>query len=401
MSQPSVRDIIYVSTDDFYASVTRLRDPTLRSRPVIIGQLSNRGFVLAASYEARADGVRAGLTMPQARRLCPRAAFVQIDWPLFKRASDALFSLLGRYSPLVEAVSLDEGFMDYTGCTGLFGEARDLAWKVQKELAGAVRLSASLGLAGNKLTSQVASKAAKRGGLVVVPAGGERAFLGAFPVSWLPGVRASHWKTLSMLGIRTIGSLSQVPPFLAECVLGSFGRTLVERAGGIDNRPVRLGKREALIEESVTFRDDLVDLARIDPQLYALSETLGRTLRRQGLGARGVRLRLSYTDGCEVTRGARLGEVTHSDRLFYKNAVFLLKRAYTRRVKVRALHLGAVRPVPLSGQMDLFPSENSTLDRLYQACDAIREKYPGKKVLCFGRTFGLGENDEALSLTTP
>ncbi|NIM19835.1 MAG: hypothetical protein GTO51_06280 [Candidatus Latescibacteria bacterium] len=395
MKFSNAREIIYINSDDFFASVVRLRDPALKSRPVVVGHLSSRGVVLAASYEARAEGIHPGLTIPQARRLSPSAAFVQVDWALFRRASDALFSLVRRYSPLVEPVSLDEGFMDYTGCARLFGEVKDTAWRVQKKLAAAPRLTVSLGLGPNKLVSQVASKVAKRGGIVTVSAGEEREFLAPFPLSWLPGIRPSHRETLSSLGIKTIGALSQVPPPLAECVLGSFGKTLVERAGGMDNRRVRSDGDGEIVEKGITFRNDMVELSRIDAELYMLSEALGRELRRRGQGARKLRLRLSYTDGYEATHGARLGEVCHSDRRLYEEAVILLKRAYTRRVKVRALHLAAARPVPLTEQMDLFQCENGKLARLYRACDMVREKYPGEKILCFGKTFAPDEDEAA------
>ncbi|MFH1755108.1 MAG: DNA polymerase IV [Candidatus Latescibacterota bacterium] len=385
------REIIYINSDDFHASVVRIRDATLKSRPVVVGHLSSRGSVLAASYEARGDGVRVGITIPQARRLCPGAAFVQIDWALFRRASGALFSRLKRYSPLIEPVGLDEGFIDYTGCTGLFGKVQDTAWRVQKELALDVRLNVSVGLGPNKLTSQVASKVAKCGRIIIVPSGEERAFLDPFPISWLPGVGAAHVELLASLGIKTIGTLSQVPGVLAGHVLGSFGKTLVDRAGGMDERPVRPGRKEERIEVGVTFHSDLVDFARIDAAVFALAETLGRRLRRAGLGTRQVRLRLSYTDGCEVAHWAYCGEVTHCDRLLYDTAHALLERAYVRRVKVRALHLAAIHPAPLLHQGDLFRCGKEKLARLYDACDVIRGRYPGEKSLRFGKTFACSE----------
>ncbi len=393
MRPPGTREIIYVNADDFYASVARLRDSALTSRPVIIGHLSNRGSVIAASYEARDDGVRPGLAMPQARRLCPRASFIQIDWPLFRRASRALFSVVRQYSPLVEPVRLEEGFIDYTGCAGLFGVARDTARRVQRELAGSMRLKVSFGLGSNKLTSQVASRAAKRMGIVDVPAGQERAFLEPFPISWLPGVQSSQAKILVSLGIKTIGGLAQVPPALAGCVLGPFGSTLVERAGGRDNRPVRSGEREEILEEGVTFPSDLVDRSCLDAHLYRLCEALGRRLRRQGRGAKRLRLRLCYTDGDEAAGGGRLGRPSHSDRDLYDQAEVLLGRAYTRRVKVRALYLAAVRPQPVADQLDLFQFEGSQLGRLYRACDTIRRKYQGEKILRLGRTLAIGEDE--------
>jgi DNA polymerase-4 len=379
------REIIYINSDDFYASVVRLRDATLKSRPVIVGHLSSRGSVVAASYEARAEGVRAGLTIPQARRLCPGGAFVQIDWELFRRASNALFSRLGRYSPLIEPVGLDEGFVDYTGCAGLFGKAPDTAWKIQKELAHDVCLNVSVGLAPNKLTSQVASKVAKCGQIVIVPAGEERVFLEPFPVSWLPGVRPAHIKLFSSLGIKTIGKLSQVPPVLAGHVLGPFGQKLVARAGGEDERPIRKENREEVIEVDMWFRSDVVEFARIDAGVFALSELLARRLRREGLGTQRVRLRLSYTDGYEAVQQASCGEMNHCDRLLYETSRTMLERAYNRRVKIRALHLTAVAPAPMLYQEDLFRREKGKLARLYEACDAIRDRYPGEKTLRFGK----------------
>jgi DNA polymerase-4 len=381
------REIIYVNSDDFHASVVRLRDATLKSRPVIIGHLSSRGSVLAASYEARADGVRAGLTIPQARRLCPGGVFVQIDWELFYRASNALFSRLGRYSPLIEPVGLDEGFIDYTGCTRLFGKAADTAWRIQKELARDVRLGVSLGLGPNKLTSQVASKVAKCGKIATVPAGEERAFLEPFPVRWLPGVRPAHAEMFSSLGIKTIGDLSDVPPVLAGRAWGSFGQTLVARAQGKDDRPLRTENGEATLEVGAVFPGDVVDFARIDAELFALSESLGRKLRRLGLGARRLRLKLSHSDGYQSLQRAACGEVSHSDRLLYKTSRSMLERAYKRRVALRAVHLAAVRPSPLLHQEDLFRPEKGKIARLYEACDAIRAKYPGGKILCFGKMF--------------
>jgi len=381
------REIIYINSDDFYASVVRLRDATLKSRPVIIGHLSNRGSVLAASYEARADGVRAGITIPQARRLCPGGAFVQIDWALFRRASNALFSRVGRFSPLIEPVGLDEGFIDYTGCTGLFGNAADTAWKIQKDLASDIRLNVSLGLGPNKLISRIASKAAKCGRIITVPPGEERAFLAPFPVCWLPGVRSVHVEMLSSLGIKTIGGLSQVPPALAGRVWGHFGQALVANARGEDKRPVRTESGNEVLEVGVAFRGDVIDLCRIDTEVFALAEALGRKLRRRGLGARRLRLRLCYSDGQESVQRALCGEVNHCDRLLYETSRTMLERGYNRRVKVRSLHLSAVRLSPLLHQEDLFRPQKGRLARLYEACDMIRDRYPGGRVLRFGKLF--------------
>ncbi|MBI4720660.1 MAG: DNA polymerase IV [Chitinivibrionia bacterium] len=390
MEYQRIREIIHVNTDDFYASVIRIKDPSLRRRPVVVGYLSGRGAVVAASYEARETGVRPGVTTSQARRLCPEAAFVQADWNLFRRASGALFSVVDRYSPLVEPAGLDEGFLDYTGCAALFGAARDTAWSLQREIAKRFSLSISLGLGANKLVSRIASRAAKRGGLVDVPPGTERQFLAGFPVGWLPGVGEAWSATFAALGVATIGTLADIPDPLVAHVFGSRGRVLAVRARGIDNRPVVPGNgRQALerVEAHVTFEDDVICADYLDAQLYALAEQLGRKLRRLAGGARRIDLRLTYTDGYCAAHAASMPQPTALDRDIYREARVLLKRAFNRRVKVRALSLAVPSAAPFVEQGDLFLPERRKLAGLYQACDAIRDKHGEGRILQFGKTF--------------
>lgn len=392
MEYRALREIIHINTNDYYASVVRIKDPSVRFRPVVVGYLSSRGSVVGASYEAREMGVNAGMTTVQARRLCPDAAFVQVDWDLFRRVSHAIFALVDRYSPVVEPVRLDEGFIDYTGCSALFGHARDVAWRLQQEIAATLRLHISLGLAANKLVSQIASRAAKRSGVIDVPPGEERRFLAAFPVGWLPGVGPAWEKTFGALGVQTIGTLAGIPVPLVERVFGAFGRTLAERARGVDHRPVLPGGTRCAAEQleaSAAFTEDIVCARRLDAHLYALAERLGRALRRQEKGTKRIRLQLTYTDGYGVTHTAHVGRVTASDRELYRAASPLLERAFRRRVKVRALRLSVPSTVPFIEQGDLFLPAQGKLASLYQACDTIREKYGDGKALQFGKTVTL------------
>jgi DNA polymerase-4 len=264
-----------------------------------------------------------------------------------------------------------------------------MSWRLQRELADRLGLRVSLGLGGNKLVSQVASRIAKLAGLVTVAAGEESAFLAPLPTGWLPGMSASQRKLLGLLGVRSIGMLAQVPVELAECVLGPVGKTLVERAQGVDKRPVLAGMRRDVFEEGITFEKDMCHAHRIDAHLFALSEAMGARLRRLGLGVKWLKLRLTYTDRYTVEHTMTLTRAAHIDRHIYEEAVLLLKRAYRRRVKVRALHLVAVNPVPIPGQLELFRPNNGKLASLCRACDLIREKYPGQTVLRYGKTFQL------------
>ena len=402
MHYQTIREIIHINTDEYYASVARIKNPAIRSRPVVVGYLSSRGSVVGASYEARDQGVRAGMMTVQARRLCPDAAFVQVDWELFRRVSRAVFTLVDRYSPVVEAVRLDEGFVDYTGCAALFGHARDLAWRLQKEIAETLRLRISLGVGANKLVSQIASRVAKRSGLIDVPPGEEERFLAPYPVGWLPGVGPAWEQTLRALGVRTIGTLAAVPVPLVEHVFGSFGATLAARAHGVDNRPVLPGCRGAGgIESTATFREDLLCARRLDAQLYALAEDLGRTLRRRGRGAKRLRLQLIYTDGYSIARAAYPPRITALDRELYLAAAPLLERALRRRVKVRMLRLSVPSALPFREQGDLFHPARGRLAALYQACDTIREKYGGGTALRFGKTVTLPASDNECDRRDP
>lgn len=381
----SMRKIIYVNTDDFYASVLRVKDPLLRSRPVVVGHLSPRGLVVGASYEAREEGVRPGMTTAQARRLCPRAELVEVDWKLFREASRRLFDVVRRYSPVVEPAGLDEGFVDYTGCRGIFGEAAQAAARIQREVAEASSLQVSLGVAGNKLVSQVASRVAKRGGVVEVEPGGEARFLAQFPLEWLPSLPPRLREELVAMGVRRIGTLAEVPEAIAARAFGPWGRVLVEKARGVDNRPV-LPRGERL-EAEVTFPEDILSRPLLEAYLYSLAESLGERLRARGRGLRGVELAITYADGYVARSREPTGAVTDQDGDIYRAAAAAWRRIFARRVKVRSLCLAAFGVLMYSEQVEMFHPWRNKMAALYRARDQIRRKYG--RVVSTGRTLAL------------
>ncbi len=398
MRYKTLREIIYINTDDFYASVARIKDPSVKTRPLIVGYLSSRGVVVGASYEARKMGVRPGITIAQAKRLCPGAAFAQIDWEFVRKVSRAIFAAASRYSPVVEPVDHDEGFVDYTGCACLFGCAGDLARRFQRELADTLSLNVSLGIGPNKLVSRIASKAAKRAGLVDVRAGNEREFLTEFPVAWLPGMEGGRGKIFAAMGVKNIGTLAGIPMPLLERILGSFGRTLAERARGIDNRPVLTGRNETGgrgFDAGVIFAEDVICARHLDANLYMLSEKVAAKLRRFEQGAASIRLRLTYTDGYVAVRTARMHRVSALDGNLYGQAKELLAKAFVRRVKIRALDLEVAHTEPCVEQPDLFMPGRGRMDSLYRACDQVRRKYGNGRTLSFGKTFGLYAGPDA------
>ena len=296
------REILHINTDDFYASLLRLRDPSLRARAVIVAGPPPRGMVLSASYEARGEGVSRGMTVSAARRLCARGAFLPPDWELFRRASGAIFGVLRRYSPLVEPAALDEGYIDYTGCRRLFGHALDTGSAIKTEIARETGLAVSVGVASNKLVSHVASRTAKRAYIVDVYAGYERSFLAPIPIGRVPLVDRGRAALLAELGIARVGDvLLFTEEIFAHC-FGPWGERLYRGAAGEDDTPVRSrpAPEERMRTEEV-LEPDRVSRQRLEASLYRLAEGTGERLRSERLLARSLVLELRYADGAEVT----------------------------------------------------------------------------------------------------
>ncbi len=400
------REILHVNTDDFYASVLRLRDPALRTRAVVVVGASPRGMVFSASYEARQDGVTRGMTASAARRLCGRATFLPPDWGLFRRASSAIFGVLRRYSPVVESASLDEAYVDYTGCGRLFGPAIDAGRRIKDEIARDTGLVVSLGVASNKLVSHVASRSAKCANLVDVYAGYERSFVAPVPVARFPLVGEKRSPVLQELGVARVGDvLLFTEEIFAHC-FGSWGRRLYRGALGEDTAPVRTrpGVDERFTVEEI-LEPDRVDRRFLEGALYRLAERLGGKLRAERSLAGAVGLEVRYADGLAVkgmgtpgaaSAGGDAGAAPDApeasvadDRAIYEAARGIFARVYARRVRVRSLVLSAGRITPAPLQLELFAGEREAAaerrGRLYAALDRLRAAHPGRAAPAFGR----------------
>jgi len=384
------RHILHVNTDDFFASLVRLRDPALRRRPVIVGNLMNRGSVVSASYEARAAGVHPGLTMQQAERLAPDAALVQVDWPYVRRASRELFGVVAGYAPRVEPSGPDEAFIDYTGCERLLGEPQDAGRRLQGEVRERLCLDVSIGVAANKLVSRFASSAAKRHSLLDVLPGREASFVAPHPIERLPGVGLALGRKLRHMGMRTVGDLARLPVEILASVFGSLGRRLGEGARGIDRTPVAPARRREVLEESETFEPDVLDREALEARLYTLSARVGVALRARGWRARRLVVTLEHSDRVRVQRQAPLALPADLDARLFAAARAALAQAYRRRVRVRRLELQASGFEPSPVQLDLFaPDPDARLRRLLQASDRVRARYPTAPALASALVFAV------------
>ncbi len=332
------RAILHLDLDAFYASVEQLDDPALRGRPVIVGGRSNRGVVCAASYEARAFGVRSAMPMVRARRLCPDGVIIAPRFPRYEELSGCVFSIYRRYTPLVEPLSLDEAFLDVTESQALHGSGLDVARRIKSEVRTETGLTVSAGVADVKLAAKIASDLGKPDGLVEIPAGTTRAFLAPLPVARLWGVGKVTEAALARARIHTIGQLAAAPEVQLAAALGAtHARELRALARGEDPREVIADEPAKSVGAEETFERDLRGAEALLPHLREQAERVARRLREAGRRARTITLKVKYADFTLVTRRTTLASAT-DDGL----AVFEAAREQLERVDL-------ARPVRLCG----------------------------------------------------
>jgi DNA polymerase IV len=303
--------ILHADLDAFYASVEQRDDPRLRGRPVIVGP----GVVLAASYEARAYGVRSAMGAGQARRLCPQAVVVQARWTAYVEASRAVFGVLEETAPLVEKLSIDEAFLDVAGLERISGTPTEIAARLRREVRERVGLPITVGVARTKFLAKVASAVAKPDGLLVVPPDAELAFLHPLGVEMLWGVGPATANKLRARGITSVGQVAQLAEAALISMLGrASGRRLHALSHNRDQRPVRAGRRR----RSFGAQSALGRLRRspdvLDAVLVGLVDRVTRRMRASGRVGRTVVLRLRFADFSRASRSHTLTQATAASR---------------------------------------------------------------------------------------
>jgi len=374
-----IRDILHVDADAFFASVEQVLAPRLRGKPVLVGgNPEDRSVVASASYEARAYGVRGAMPLAQARRLCPDAICLPGNFQAYGEFSDRIRAILLRFTPLVETASLDDFYLDLTGCRPLNGPPLQAAERMKAAVRSETGLSVTVAVAANKLVAKVASDLAKPDGILEVWRGRETAFLRALPVVRLPGVGPSTEEALRKFNLVTIGDLAQIPQAALERMFGAWGLALWERAHGRDDSPVvaEAGLPKTIGRES-TFAKDTMDRAEVRDMLYFLTERAARQLREAGLLARRVTVKVRYADFQTVTAARTLPAVTDQDKAFYEAALERLEPLMARRMRVRLVGVTLSALLPVEGrQGDLFAeSEFQRRKRFYRGLDRIRDKF--------------------------
>jgi DNA polymerase-4 len=381
--------ILHIDLDAFFVSVEQALAPELRCKPVVVGgRPDRRGVVASASYEARVFGIRAGMPLAQAYRLCPQAIFLQGSFPAYRDASEKFMVILADFSPSLEPAGLDEAYLDITGCD-LFGTPYQLAFSIKKRVKKELKLVASIGIASCKVVAKIASDSGKPDGLVEVTVGKEKDFLAPLPVANLPGVGKKTEQSLKAMGIKTIGQLAAVPVEVIKNRLGSYGFMIHHYANGIDNREVETPGQAKSISRETTFAEDNSDKVFLQSILRYLCERVGAQLRMEAKHARTITLKLRYSNFETITRRFSSKEAIDADELIFAGATKLLEQALGGHKKpVRLIGVGVSNLVGYGKQLNLIDPRPQRLGRLDKAIDRIRDKY-GFTAIQTGRTLQL------------
>jgi len=335
---------MHVDMDAFYASVEVRHRPELRGRPVIVGGFP-RGVVLSATYEARALGVRSGMSSSQARRLAPRATFVDPNFERYTEVSKAIGTVFRSVTAVVEAASIDEAFLDLTGSVSMFGPPGQIGEYVRAVVADEQQITCSVGIGPTKFVAKMASRAAKPDGLVEIAPEGVEAFLHPLPVEAMWGVGAPTAEKLHRLGVQTVGDLARTPRGTLRRTFGPHaGAGLVELAWGRDSRRVVPQVPERSVGSQQTFAADSADRQVIRRELLRMADRTASRMRKQQVLGRTVSISVRFADFTEVIRSATVPSPTDVTEEIYAAALGLydrleLDRARIRRVGVRVQQL--------------------------------------------------------------
>lgn len=383
--------LLHADVDAFFASVEQRDDPRLRGYPVIVGA----GVVLAASYEAKAYGVRTAMGGGQARRLCPQAIVVRPRMSAYAAASKAMFRVFEDTTPLVEGLSIDEAFLDVRGLERLAGTPLEIAERLRREVREQVGLPITVGVARTKFLAKVASGVAKPDGLLVVPPDRELAFLHPLPVERLWGVGSVTADKLHKRGITTVGQVAQLAETVLVSMLGpASGRHLHALAHNRDPRPVQVGRRRRSIGAQRALGRSPKSLGVIDTALVALVDRVTRRMRAAGRVGRTVVLRLRFDDFSRATRSHTLPRATAQTHTILTTARGLLATV-TPMIEQQGLTLVGVAVANLDNDdavqlaLPFDPHESDALDA---ALDQVRERFGSTAItraVLLGRDQGL------------
>jgi DNA polymerase IV len=384
--------IFHIDMDAFFASIEQHENPDLQDQCVVVGGASPRGVVAAASYNARQYGIHSAMPIFQARQKCPHLVIVPPRHKHYSQISRQIMSILENFSPLVEPVSIDEAFVDMSGCGRLYGSYREMAVAIKQQIQKGVELTCSVGVAPSKFLAKIASDMNKPDGITIVAAEQVPSFIDTLAIGKVPGVGARGLAMLAGLGIYTLGQVNHFDPGHLVRKLGKFGHHLIALAQGRDNSPVTPQRGAKSVSSEITLAADTCDRTELAACLLAQSQTIARQLRRLRVRARTVTLKIKTADFQQHTRSQTLDMPFHDSEAIYQAARSLLAHfALTRKVRLVGVGASGLQPATRPVQADLFPDDakvqSGKWEKVDQAVDAAATRF-GEQVVQRGTLTG-------------
>jgi DNA polymerase-4 len=377
MNEGRDKIIFRVDMDAFFVSVEELFDPGLKGKAVVVGGMPDqRGVVCAASYEARKFGVHSAMPLVTAKKLCPQAICLPGRRETYADYSKKVRSILETYSPVVEMVSIDEAYLDFTGFQRLYGHPQFLANRIRQHLLRETGLSGSIGMAATKLVSKVASDLAKPGGILQVFPGSEASFLGPLPVGKFPGVGEVTERKLKELGIVRVAQLTELGREALSEIFGHWGDLLYSKSVGLDTPHFEFQEEPQSISHEHTFDKDTRNPEEIQKTIATLVQKSAHRLREHRMYAGAVTLKIRDRDFKTRTRAISLEESTQLDEEILRAVLQLLQQHWDPSTEVRLLGVALTRLEFGAGQEALFTQKHrDKMLRLYEAADKVRYRF--------------------------
>jgi len=393
--------VMHVDIDAFFASVEQARNPALRGRPVIVGA----GVIASCSYEARRYGLRAGMPLRTAKRLCPNAVVLEGHHPTYRCFSDRVFEACREIAPDIETY-LDEAYCDISGTERLYGKPAEAGKLLRARIKERTSLSVTVGIGTNRMIAKMAGSSVKPDGLARVPPGEENEFVRELPIDKLPGVGHATEKVLRKLNIATIGELRLLSADSLQALFGAHGLALYERCRGRDSFAVSEREIPRSISRETTFHRDTIDTDEIEGMLFYLTERATSAMRQLGLRCRTVSVRIRYSDFSGESRARSLAPPTEIDKEIFELGLKVLRSIYTKRVSLRYVGVTLSNfSLRRDHQPVLFDEKRKTkLLRLCRCVDELRARF-GYSVVTVGRSLELlnrlERDDYGFILRTP
>jgi len=380
-----MRTIFHLDLDTFFISVERILDPSLKGKPVIVGgdPKYGRGVVAACSYEAREYGLHSAMPIRNAYRLCPLGVYIHGSHGEYSRFSKAVKNILLQYAPVVEKASIDEFYLDFTGCGKIYGSLFAFASFLQKEIWDRLSLPCSIGIGSNKTIAKIGSDCMKPRGITYIVSGMEKEFLAPMPVETIPGVGKVTLKDLHSKGIYRISDITGLPQDYFAAAYGKYGIDLYRKANGGGSEYLTVEWEQKSISHERTFAD-VTNKHFLKEKLFKLTGKACQELRDNGWQASTVSIKLRYSDFKTLTRSKKI-KPTDDDGIVFDVGWDMMMKALTRRVSVRLIGIRLSKFNEYSEQEELFEFEEMKRRRMLRAINIIRAQY-GFEMIGFGLT---------------